>query len=132
MVIIAHRGSPCDPPLVDGVMFASHPEDAGLFLGEATEEQAANLTRIPAFTRFGGDTSKLGFLETPPDARVPPVSVKPDKPIIQWKNADLLAAVVAGWDKEAVQAKAAELGLTKPEDADRNGLIALASAAAKE
>lgn len=56
-VIIAHEGAPCDPPNVEGVVFV--PSEGGLFLGKATEEQAEHLLRIPAFRRFGGDTSKL-------------------------------------------------------------------------
>lgn len=52
-VIVAHLGAPCTPPVVDGIEFVPLEED-GLFVAEVSEEQAADLCRIPAFTRYGG------------------------------------------------------------------------------
>lgn len=54
-VVIAHRGMPCDPPIIDGVEFRPLGED-DVWVAECSEELAADLTRIPAFTRYGGGT----------------------------------------------------------------------------
>lgn len=71
LVVISHLGLPCDPPIVDGITFAPHPDDANLYIAEVTEEQALDLTRIPAFTRYGG---------APVVPAVPPAAPNQDAP----------------------------------------------------
>lgn len=72
LVHIAHQGCPCDPPIVDGVEFKPLDDSSGLWVGAATEEQAAHITRIPSFNRFGG---------VPPPAPVPPLAPPAGDPL---------------------------------------------------
>lgn len=53
LVIVAHKGIPCTPPIVDGVEFFPLGED-DIYVAECSEETAAHITRIPAFVRYGG------------------------------------------------------------------------------
>lgn len=52
-IIVAHKGIPCTPPVVDGVEFLPLGED-DIYVGECSEEVAAHITRIPEFVRYGG------------------------------------------------------------------------------
>lgn len=56
---IAHKGLPCDPPIVEGVTFAPLGED-DLYVGEATQDQADRLLRIDAFKPYGGKKAPGG------------------------------------------------------------------------
>lgn len=122
-LVVAHPGAPCTPPVVnDGIVFCQHPLAPGIYVAECTEAQAEDLTRIPAFTVFGGTLTEL------PKTSDPAPIYDLSKPVAQWKNEALLARVKECWEAEAVQAKAAELKVSSPEDADRAGLMALAVA----
>lgn len=73
-VILAHLGPPCDPPIVNGVVFRR--AEGQLWLGETDEATAQLLTRIPTFRRYGG---KLEVPCPPEEAPVPEV-VPPEAP----------------------------------------------------
>lgn len=115
LVLIAHRGLPCDPPVVEGIPFRAHPEDSDLYLAEVTEEQALDLTRIPAFTRYGGNkpvAPQAGQEQAPggddeQDA--------PKRPVATWSNHELLALLK-------------ERGVEVPEGSKRADLLKLVTA----
>jgi hypothetical protein len=73
-VILAHQGPPFDPPEVQaagGVVSFRDAGDGIVWLGKATEEQAAELTRVPSFTRFGGQVPAQP--PAPPSGETQPV-----------------------------------------------------------
>lgn len=103
-IIVAHLGAPCTPPIVDGIEFVPLDED-GLFVAEVSEEQAADLCRIPAFTRYGGSKQ----------FPVPPVGDADQQALIAQAAAAAAAAQAAD---AAAQAAADEAALADKEAAD--------------
>lgn len=65
-VILAHKGAPCMPPIVNGITFSPLGED-DIWVGEASEEQAVALTRNPAFNRYGGALAPAKIPSPDPD-----------------------------------------------------------------
>lgn len=74
IVLIAHQGMPCDPPTVDGVTFVAAEE--GLWIARVTEEQAAEFTRNPRYTRFGGKAPETPAMESARMERVEEVPLQ--------------------------------------------------------
>jgi hypothetical protein len=83
-VILAHTGPPCDPPIVNGVVF--HRAEGNLWLGEADEATAQFLTRIPGFSRYGGKLKVnadeveqvIASASAPPETKVEAVPLLPE------------------------------------------------------
>lgn len=121
MVIVAHKGIPCTPPLVDGVAFQSLGED-DLWVAECTEEQAADFTRNPAYKRYGGAVALGGRSQAELDAEA------------AAKAADEAAAKEAAEKAETEAKAAADAAAAKEAEAaaaaDRERQAAEAEAAA--
>jgi len=115
MVIVAHKGKPCTPPVIDGLVFIPLGED-DIWVSEGSEEQVADLTRNPAYSRYGGG---LPF----------PVSTDPEAAAAEAAAAQAAADEAAAAAKVAEQAAADEAAAADKAKADAEAAEAAAAAA---
>ncbi len=108
-VILAHKGAPCMPPVVNGVNFSPLGED-DIWVGECSEEQAGALTRNPAFTRYGGALAPASTQSLDPEVLAAQQAAEAAEAAAREAEAAETLAESEAASKEA-QARAAESNL---------------------